>query len=102
MDMTQGRDLCVGLKTWLRREGGTWIAWCQAIDVLSQAETEQGAKEALREAVELWFGSCVARGVLAEALLGVGFVRSSPSEITTANANTVHLSRKPQTRNASA
>lgn len=93
MDMTQGRDLCVGLKTWLRREGGTWIAWCQAIDVLSQAETEQGAKEALREAVELWFESCLARGVLAEALLHVGFVGSSPTETVSANAGSISIRR---------
>lgn len=91
--MTQERDLCVGLKTWLRREGGTWIAWCQALDVLSQAETEQGAKEALREAVELWFESCVARGVLAEALLNVGFVGSCPSETTSANAGSISIRR---------
>jgi len=98
MDVTQERDWCVGLKTWLRREGGTWIAWCQAIDVLSQAETEQGAKEALQEAVELWFESCVARGVLAEALLDVGFVRSSSSEITTANAGSISIRRSAPQR----
>lgn len=93
MDVTQERDWCVGLKTWLRREGGTWIAWCQALDVLSQAETAQGAKEALQEAVELWFGSCVARGVLAEALLDVGFVGSCPSETTSVNAGSISIRR---------
>ena len=96
--MTQERDLCVGLKTWLRREGGTWVAWCQALDVLSQAETEQGAKEALREAVELWFGSCVARGVLAEALLSVGFVGLPEGKATSGTAGSISIRRSDPLR----
>lgn len=78
--MTQVETCSIRLKTWFRRDGGTWIAWCRAINVLSQAETKQGAVEAIREAVELWFESCVERGVLVEALGEVGFVKASPAD----------------------
>lgn len=78
--MTQRDLLSVKLKTWFRRDGGTWIAWCRSINVLSQAETKRGAVEAIREAVELWFESCVERGALAEALGEVGFVKASPGD----------------------
>lgn len=78
--MTLGDLLSVKLKTWFRRDGGTWIAWCRAVNVLSQAETKRGAEEAIREAVELWFESCVERGVLVEALDEVGFVKAFPGD----------------------
>ena len=78
--MAQVEILSVRLKAWLRRDGSAWIAWCRSIDVLSQAATKQGALEAVREAVELWFESCVERGVLTEALREVGFVKASPAD----------------------
>lgn len=70
----------VRLKTWLRRNGKTWIAWCRAIDVMSQARTRQSALEAVREAVELWFESCIEREVLDGALREFGFVELSDGE----------------------
>lgn len=89
LKMTQEEAYCVGLKTWHRRDEGTCIAWCPGIDVLSQAETQQGAMEALREAVELWFESCIERGVLAQALREVGIDGQSRSETTPRNAGLI-------------
>jgi predicted RNase H-like HicB family nuclease len=40
---------------------------------MTQAETERQAMESLREAVELWFESCISRNVLDEALVEAGF-----------------------------
>ena len=43
---------------------------------MTQARTKKEALEALREAVELWFESCIERGVLDTALNEVGFVEN--------------------------
>jgi len=45
---------------------------------MTQAETEQRAVESLREAVELWFESCISRNGLDEALVEAGFNRLQP------------------------
>ena len=47
----------VRLRAWFRRDGQQWIAWCPALDVMTQFRTRKGALESLREAVELWFDS---------------------------------------------
>lgn len=78
--MTQVEAYCLGLKAWHRHDEDAFIAWCPGLDVLSQAETQRGAMEALREAVELWFESCVERGSLADALQEVGIVGPSQDE----------------------
>ena len=40
---------------------------------MTQGPTRKGSLESLREAVELWFESCIERGVLDAALKEVGF-----------------------------
>ena len=45
-----------------------WIATRPLIDVASQGTTASDAQRCLQEAVELWFESCVERGVLEQAL----------------------------------
>ena len=54
----------VRLDAWFRRDDRDWVVWCPAIDVMTQARTKKAALESLREAVELWFESCIERGVL--------------------------------------
>lgn len=61
-------------RAWFRRDGRQWVVWCPAIDVMTQARTKKEALEALREAVELWFESCIERGVLDAALDEVGWL----------------------------
>jgi predicted RNase H-like HicB family nuclease len=63
----------VKLEAWFRRDGREWLVWCPAIDVMTQARTKKQALESLSEAVELWFESCIDRGVLDDALKEVGF-----------------------------
>jgi predicted RNase H-like HicB family nuclease len=50
------------------------------LDVMTQAETEQRAIDSLREAVELWFESCISRNVLDDALVEAGFCRLQPAD----------------------
>ena len=63
----------VKLNVWFRRDGRQWLVRCPALDVITQAETQRQALESLREAVELWFESCIERRVLGEALGELGF-----------------------------
>ena len=91
VNMTQVEAYCLGLKAWRRRDEGACIAWCPGLAVLSQAETEDGAMEALREAVELWFESCVERGVLAEALGEVGIIGPAHGEPIPAAAGAITI-----------
>ncbi len=50
------------------QDGETWLAGCPTIDVLTQADTEEEALEALQEAVDGWFESATERGTLDAAL----------------------------------
>ena len=75
--------------TW--REGNLWLAWCLPIDVMTQAETKQAALKSLKEAVELWFESCIDRNVLEEALLEVGFHKANAGEKPPKNATVVKV-----------
>ena len=65
--------LSIKLEAATRQEGNVWLAWCLPLDVMSQAETKQRALASLKQAVELWFESCIARNVLEQALLEAGF-----------------------------
>ena len=60
---------------WCRRREREWVIWYPGIDVMTQARTKKKALESIREAGELWFESCIARGVLNEALTEVGFCK---------------------------
>jgi predicted RNase H-like HicB family nuclease len=84
--------LNVKLQAWTRREGAVWMAWCPPLDVMTQAETEERAVESLREAVELWFESCIARNVLDDALVEAGFNRLQPGERVPPDADVVDAS----------
>ncbi len=70
----------VKLRVWFRRDGREWIAWAPAIDVITQARTKKQAFLGLREAIELWFESCIARGTLSEALGELGVQEASEEE----------------------
>lgn len=84
----------VRLQAWFRRNGREWLVWCPAIDVMTQARTKKRALESLREAVELWFESCIERGVLDAALREVGFTEVPPSEETPESVDIVNVVRQ--------
>jgi hypothetical protein len=63
---------------------------------MTQAENKEAAFRSLKEAVELWFESCVERGVLEEALAEVGFHPIKPGESVPENASVVELDRASQ------
>src|SRR5229473_2139681 len=72
--MTETISLEVNLQAYVRRESARrWIASCPLIGVVSQGPTVEQAKSCLQEAVELWFESCIERGVLEQALREANF-----------------------------
>jgi hypothetical protein len=58
---------------------------------MAQAENEQRALASLREAVELWFESCIARNVLDQALTEGGFHRRRPGGDVPSDAGFVRV-----------
>jgi predicted RNase H-like HicB family nuclease len=83
--------LSVKLEARTRQDGSIWLAWCPPLDVMTQAENEQQALASLREAVELWFESCISRNVLDEALTEAGFYRRKPGDDVPSNASFVKV-----------
>ncbi len=72
--MRETINLEVNLRAFVRRESKKrFIAVCPKLGVVSQGATEDAAKRAVEEAVELWFESCLERGVLDQALREVNF-----------------------------
>lgn len=57
-----------------------WVASCPKLDVFSQGRTEEQARAALKEAIELWIESCLERHTLDEALRECGFQKVSMSK----------------------
>lgn len=56
------------------REGHLYLGVCPDLNVSSFGETIEGAKSALREALEAFLEECEAMGTLAEVLEEAGFV----------------------------
>jgi predicted RNase H-like HicB family nuclease len=87
-------ELEVNLGAYVRRETSRrWIATCPQIDVVTQGASGEEAKACLQEAVELWFESCIERGVLDQALREANF---RPSLLAAASSDHVspHRFRK--------
>lgn len=72
--MTESISLDVRLQAFVRRDKPRrWIATCPMVGVASQGKTADDARRCLQEAIELWFESCVERGVLEQALREANF-----------------------------
>jgi len=84
-------ELKVRLQACTRQKGAVWLAWCPPLDVVTQAETEQRAIDSLREAVELWFESCISRNVLDDALTEAGFNRLQPGDVVPGDSSVVSV-----------
>ena len=66
-------DLKIKLETHTRQDGDVWVANYPSLDVFGQGASPDKAFASLRTAIELWFESCIERGVLEEALGEAGF-----------------------------
>jgi predicted RNase H-like HicB family nuclease len=86
--------LSIHLEVGTRRDGNAWVAWCLPLDVLSQGATKSQAISSLKEAVELWFESCLRRNVLDQALVEAGFKRAKEGETIPSDASVISLHEK--------
>lgn len=83
--------LTLRLEIAVRKDDDQWLAWCLPLDVLSQADSKKKAIAALKEAVQLWFESCIQRGVLDAALRELSFKRGKPGEKIPGTANIISV-----------
>lgn len=92
--MTESISLGVHLEAFVRRETARrWVATCPMVGVVSQGKTSDDAKRCLQEAIELWFESCVERGVLDQALREANF-RPTPADHSAGGTERVTRRRK--------
>jgi len=99
--MVESILLQVNLRAFVRKETKKrWSAICPMLGVASQGTTEDEAKRCLQEAVELWFESCVERGVLDEALREANFRPLPPGEAIDPGLDHVRVERKASNRQA--
>jgi predicted RNase H-like HicB family nuclease len=79
--MVETIALEINLQAFVRRDtADRCVAACPQIGVVSQGRTVREAKTCLQEAVELWFESCIERGVLERALREANFHPSSAAD----------------------
>jgi predicted RNase H-like HicB family nuclease len=65
----------------LDRRTNQWVAHCIQLDISSCGDTREGAMEAIKEAIELFFDSCVQQNTLMEALAELGWVCEDEQEV---------------------
>ena len=64
------------LSGFLFKEDGNdaWISYCRELDLSTCGETEEDSMKNMREAIDLFFQTCVDMGTLASALHQLGWV----------------------------
>ena len=85
--------LSLKLEAATKKDGDQWLAHCLPLDIFSQGDTKQKAIASLREAVELWFESCLDRDVLSEALAESGFLKVKSGEAAPDGASVVEIAK---------
>jgi predicted RNase H-like HicB family nuclease len=71
--LTESILLRVRLQAFTKQAGKHVVAGCPSLNVVSQGKDKADAERCLKEAVQVWFESCLERGVLEQALQEVGF-----------------------------
>jgi predicted RNase H-like HicB family nuclease len=66
-------NISLPIKVMKRRRPDVYQASCTILDVHSQGTSEQTAKKNLKEALSLFFASCIERGTLDAVLKDCGF-----------------------------
>ena len=90
--MTESISLDVHLPAFVRRDTSRrWIATCPMVGVVTQGKSADDARHCLQEAVELWFESCVERGVLEQALREANFGPSRRGSDIPGQSFEIHL-----------
>lgn len=72
----RGRNMTISgtLSGFLFKEGKSWVAYCQSLDLSSCGETEEDALDSVEQVIKLWLESCIQRKTLGDALAELGWV----------------------------
>jgi predicted RNase H-like HicB family nuclease len=62
----------------LFREGESWVAYCEGLDLSSFGATQDEALAAVQQATRLFIESCISRGTLEQALSELGWACQTP------------------------
>jgi len=62
----------------LFREGESWVAYCEGLDLSSFGATQDEALAAVQQAIRLFIESCISRGTLEQALSELGWACQTP------------------------
>lgn len=99
--MTESIALEVHLQAFVRPDTTRrWVATCPMVGVVSQGRTAADARRCLQEAVELWFESCVERGVLDQALREANFLPSPIRRSFKASTGSAPTTRRTRPKRA--
>lgn len=94
LQMSETIKLAVQLRAFIRRDThDRWIAICPKLNVVTQGTSADDAKHQLDDAVQGWFGDCIERGTLEQALRECGF-RTATREEAEASDERVMLSHE--------
>lgn len=80
----------IGILTFLDSDTNSWVAFCKELDVSSSGNTEDRAISNCRQAIDLFFSSCLARGTLEQALKELGWVCENPNR-TIADCDSIRI-----------
>lgn len=87
------------LKIWTREDDGCIIAWCPALDVMTQGPDFDTAVANLQEAVDLFVESCQRRGVLGKVLEEAGIdIKENDNQTDTFGNYYLPVTFQPQQR----
>lgn len=64
----------------IKKKGRIFVSRCPLLDVYSQGNTRAKSLENLREAIKLFFESCIARGTLEQVLRESGFESAADAQ----------------------
>lgn len=85
----------MNLRAFVRKETKRrWTAICPSLGVASQGVSAEDAKRSLKEAVELWFESCLERGVLDQAMRETNFRPLPHGQVPAAGQEHVFVSKE--------
>jgi predicted RNase H-like HicB family nuclease len=95
---TEHRMLKVSVPVFLIEEDAQWVAWCPALEVSSYGDTEEEAKQAFEDAVEIFIEETAQRGTLEKELLRMGWTLASadyyPPQVPSKTVHALGQSKK--------
>ena len=68
-------DVGINFRIGTRCDDGLWVGWCPCLDLATYGDTREHAREAIKEAVNLWIETCMGDGTIDMALVEAGFSR---------------------------